>query len=207
MMLTTARLTCASIVIGVSVTALAQAAVAPPATAAMPPDPPGVSGPVVVDASGSGRVGSGVDKEGHGVVRDAVPNILDGFEIGWLPDGVGPHVSDFTYEWEGVTHRSRVWERGPDDSGSYHVDLTVKVLRGKALSNLRDLRDYLTDYHGRDGWALEPFDHHGRPGYRSDDQVFWLQASGVAVSVTIDAARFTDRDLTRTALGVHPAID
>ncbi|MEQ7128993.1 hypothetical protein ABN034_31265 [Actinopolymorpha sp. B11F2] len=142
------------------------------------------------------------------MVDDSVPRILDGFEIGFLPDGLGPHVSDFTYEWEGVTHRSRVWERGPDDSGSYSVDLTVKTLRSTSLSDLKALRDYLADYRERgDEWPLEPFEHHGHPGYRSGDQVFWLQAPGVAVSVTIDSARFTDRDLTRTALGIRPAID
>ncbi|MEQ7128994.1 hypothetical protein ABN034_31270 [Actinopolymorpha sp. B11F2] len=40
-MFTTTRLTCASIVIGVAATVLAQVSVASPATAAMPPDRPG----------------------------------------------------------------------------------------------------------------------------------------------------------------------
>jgi hypothetical protein len=69
-------------------------------------------------------------------------------------------------------------------------------------------RDYLADYHERgDNWPLERFDHHGHPGYRAEGQVFWLQAPRVAVSVTIDTARFSDRDLTKTALGIRPAID
>jgi hypothetical protein len=207
-MLTTARLACASIVIGVSATLLAQVTIASPATASIPPDErPLQFAPGAVDPAGVARAGSGVGQEGHDVIRDSEPNLLDGFEIRWLPDRVGPHVSDFTYEWEGVTHHSRVWERGPDDSGGYHVDLTVKVLRGEEFRDLQALRDYLADYHERDDdWALVPFDHHGHHGYRSGDQVFWLQAPGVAGSVTIDPARFTDRDLTRTALGIHPAV-
>jgi hypothetical protein len=208
-MFMTTRLACASIVVGVSATVLAQVPVAPPATAAMPPDQPvGSARATAAPELGGSGVDFGIGREGRDMVDDSVPRILNGFEISWLPDRLGPHVSDFTYEWEDVTHRSRVWERGPDDSGGYSVDLTVKTLRGSSLDNLEALRDYLADYHERgDDWPLERFDHHGHPGYHAEGQAFWLQAPGVAVSVTIDTARFTDRDLTKTALGIRPAID
>ena len=135
------------------------------------------------------------------------PRVLDGFAITRLPAGLGPMVSDFDYEWEEVVHRSRVWERGPDDEGAYHVDLTVKVLRGERLRDLAALRDYLTEYHERDpdDWPLEKFQQRGsRPGYHDAVGAFWLEAPGVAVEVRV-GERFTERDLMRTVQGIRPA--
>ncbi|WP_063828583.1 hypothetical protein [Actinopolymorpha alba] len=135
----------------------------------------------------------------------AVAPVLDGFAICVLPRGLGSLVTDFEYEWEGVTHRSRVWETGPDKDGAYRVDLTVKVMRGASLTSLEALRDYLADYHERDPaeWKLKAFDNNGRPGYRTADEAFWWEAPGVAVSVTINGERYAERDLVRTAKGLR----
>ena len=162
-----------------------------PALAAHPPgSPPPASGSP--DSDDAGRAGTGV---------------LDGFVISSLPSGLGPLVTDFAYEWEDVAHRSRVWERGPDEAGAYQVDLTVKVLRGSKLRSLAALRTYLADYHERDPgqWELEPFRHLGKPGYHDDDEAFWLDRRGVAVEVRIVNPRFTEGDLMQTVRGIRPA--
>jgi hypothetical protein len=131
---------------------------------------------------------------------------LDGFAITRLPAGIGPLVSDFEYEWEEVAFRSRVWERGPDSSGAYRVDLDVKVLRGDRLADLASLRDFLAYYHERDPetWELTEFDHDGLPGFYSQREAFWLVQPGVAIEVTVDTERYSPRTLLRTACGVVP---
>lgn len=131
---------------------------------------------------------------------------LDGFVVGPVPAGVGELVTDFEFEWEEVEHRSRVWERGPDADGGYHVDLTVDVLRGESLTSAKALRDYLTDYYERDPatWRLDPFRQHGQPGWHDDTVAFWLAAPGVGVAVKVDRERFGARDLLRTAYGIRP---
>jgi len=130
---------------------------------------------------------------------------LDGFLIGCLPAGLGPLTSDFTFEWEDVSHASRVWERR-DDAGNYSVDLTIRVMRGERLRDPESLVDYLAEYHERDlgDWELEPFDVRGRTGYHDEQSAFWLEAPGVAVEVRIDPSRFSVCDLLRTARGVVP---
>jgi hypothetical protein len=149
--------------------------------------------------------GSEPDRPSAGPHRGAA-SVLDGFVTGWLPAGLGSLVSDFTYEWEDITHRSRVWEEGPDDSGAYKVDLTIKVLRGEGLRDLSSLRDYLARYHEMDpvNWALEPFDQHAHRGYRSDDVAFWLEQPGVAIEVKLYDDALSERDLIRTSRAIHP---
>lgn len=131
---------------------------------------------------------------------------LDGFVIGWVPHGVGSLVTDFSYEWDDVAHRSRVWETGPDADGAYRVDLTVTVLRGERLHDIEAVRDYLADYleHDPERWPLRTFRHRGRPGYHNGVEAFWLAEPGVAVRVRVDDERFTERQLMRTTLGVRP---
>jgi hypothetical protein len=140
-------------------------------------------------------------------VGSSTSSRLDGFEIGWLPAGLGALVSDFTYDWEDVTHRSRVWEGGPDSTGAYHVDLMIRVLRGRPLHDLSSLRDYLARYHeiDPDEWQLKPFRHHGHPGYRGTDVAFWLEEPGVAVELKTYSDVVSGSDLIRTAQAIHPA--
>ncbi|MET9023514.1 hypothetical protein ABZV93_26425 [Actinopolymorpha sp. NPDC004070] len=132
---------------------------------------------------------------------------LDGFLVGSVPAGVGALVTDFAFEWEEVSHRSRVWESGPDADGGYQVDLTVDVMRGASLTSAQALRDYLTDYYERDPatWRLDPFKQHGLPGWHDDTIAFWLAAPGVGVAVKVDRERFGAGDLLRTAYGIRPA--
>ena len=182
-----------------------------PAEAAVPPPPaprsvPQGPGPACVPPL------AGPYQPSSTVLTDAAnecdaARVLDGFAITRLPDGIGPLVSDFAYEWEDVAHRSRVWERGPDDDGAYQVDLTVKVMRGEPLGDLESLRLYLAEYHERDPdeWDLEEFTHRGKRGYRSATQAFWLESPGVAVGVSVDGVRFTGSDLMLAVRGVHPA--
>lgn len=183
---------------------LLMAAVSPPVLAATSghdlrtvasggPQAPAVSGP-------AGRsVGTADD--------DTRRRPLDGFLIEALPAGVGPLVTDFAYEWEEVSHRSRVWESGPDHEGAYHVDMSVAVLRGESLTDQESLRSYLADYYELDPaeWELRPFDPHGHPGYRDNAVAFWLQSPGVAIVVKLDGNRFSAGDLLRTATSIRPA--
>ncbi|MFE3453274.1 hypothetical protein ACFXJ8_30550 [Nonomuraea sp. NPDC059194] len=115
--------------------------------------------------------------------------LLDGFEIGHVPPGVGEQVSDFSYEWEEVRFASRVWERRLDD-GSHRVDLTVLVLRGERLSTPAALRAFLSSY------------------YEGDlaDAAYRLVEPGVAVVVKMDGDRFGPGELRATAAGIRPSI-
>lgn len=127
---------------------------------------------------------------------------LDGFRIGWVPPGIGTSVSDFAYEWDDVSFTSRVWESGSDTDG-WNVDLHVTVLRGDVLDDPAGMHAFLAEYHEKDPrtWAQQPFDHRGRPGFRTESAVFWLAEPGVAVWVRV-APRFGDQALVRTACSV-----
>ncbi|WP_246486590.1 hypothetical protein [Kribbella qitaiheensis] len=130
---------------------------------------------------------------------------LDGFVIEQLPGGIGS-PSDFEYEWEDVSFHSRVWETGPDPEGATVVDLTVKTVRGTKLTDLSELRDFLTEYHEQDPaeWKLTPVTVGGYDGYLAADQVFYFVSPGVAAEVSIDRTRFSEDDLLTTAGGFHP---
>jgi hypothetical protein len=130
---------------------------------------------------------------------------LDGFVIGHVPDGVGPSVSDFAYEWADAAFTSRVWERQVD--GGHQVDLQVIVLRGERLTDVAALRDFLTAYHERDPerWELAEFRHGEDPGFIAEGEAFWLARPGVGVDVRLRADRFGEHDLRATALGVRLA--
>ncbi|PSL05178.1 hypothetical protein CLV30_10441 [Haloactinopolyspora alba] len=131
---------------------------------------------------------------------------VDGFRLGWLPPGLGPTVSDFEYEWGGVAFTTRVWESGSDHSG-WDVDMQVSVLRGDRLHDAAGMHAFLAEYHERDPetWARTEFDHRGRPGFRTDSEVFWLARPGVVVSVDLDRYRFPEPAVARTACGVSEA--
>jgi len=130
---------------------------------------------------------------------------LDGFVIEHLPDGLG-RPSDFEYEWEDVSFRSRVWETGPDPEGAFRVDLTIKTLRGEKLTNLEAVKTFLIEYEEMDpdSWELTPVKIGSYDGFVAGDAVFYFVAPGVAAEVTIDQDRFTDQDLLDTAAGFRP---
>jgi hypothetical protein len=131
--------------------------------------------------------------------------IMDGFVIDHLPGGIGT-PSDFEYEWEDIVFHSRVWETGPDPEGATVVDLTAKTIRGEKLTDLAELRNFLTEYHEKDPaeWQLTPLRIGQYDGYLAEDQVFYFIAPGVAAEVTIDGTRFPGNDLLKTAEGFHP---
>lgn len=128
--------------------------------------------------------------------------VLDGFHIGYVPDGLGEEVSDFASEWGDVQIASRVWERQTADG--YRVDLRVHVLRGTRLGDLDGLRTFLVDYHERelDDQQLAEFPHDDGPGLATDAQVCWLTEPGVAVNMLVDPEQ-VDRE---TMLAVAHAI-
>jgi hypothetical protein len=132
-------------------------------------------------------------------------DILDGFVIENLPDGLGT-PSDFEYEWEDVRFHSRVWETGPDPEGAYRVDLTAKTLRGEKLTDLEALKTFLIEYEEKDpdSWEVRAIKIGEYDGLVAGDEVFYFVSPGVAAEVSIDHERFTDEDLLDTATGFHP---
>jgi hypothetical protein len=129
--------------------------------------------------------------------------VLDGFAIGQVADGVGPSVSDFEYEPEdGVRFTSRVWER-ETANGGHAVDLEVIVMRADRLATLGHLRDYMAEYHERDPASWTKVQVGARPGLTDGGHVFWLVEPGVALSVSIDTARFGARALMEVAESVR----
>ncbi|MFN2497099.1 MAG: hypothetical protein ABR608_14525 [Pseudonocardiaceae bacterium] len=131
---------------------------------------------------------------------------LDGFTLGQLPDGLGPLVSDFDYESDDVTFRTRVWERGPDTDGKYSVDLQIWVLRGDRLTDPAALRDFLAEYLGHDpqDWALERYDRDTYHGFIASGRVFFLVQPGVAVQVSAEGGTVDSAELLATANRIQP---
>ncbi|SDU30657.1 hypothetical protein [Jiangella alkaliphila] len=131
--------------------------------------------------------------------------LLDGFAVGWVPQGIGPMVTDFEYEWEDVGFLSRVWESGPYPDESYRVDLQVTVMRSPSFTDVAALREFLVGYLERDpaAWATEPFLHLDGPGLTDVGELFWLAEPGVAVRVFGGGEQIDFRDLTRTACAVR----
>jgi hypothetical protein len=134
---------------------------------------------------------------------------LDGFTLGHLPDGLGPLVSDFDYEWGDVAFRTRVWERGPDADGNFSVDLQIGVLRGDRLTDPVALRDFLAEYleHDPQDWPLERYDRDGYHGFVAPGRVFFLVQPGVAVQASAPDSTVTQDELLATANGIEPAGD
>ena len=152
-----------------------------------------------------------IDPEQHSQrLEEAAPTkrtvtSLDSFMIMHTPHGIGS-PTDFEYEWEDVVFHSRVWETGPDAEGATKVDLTVKTMRGEALSDLEALRTWLTEYHEKDPaeWDVTSVRVGAYSGYMADDRLFYFVAPGVAAEVTIDLSRFSQQDLIKTARGFRP---
>ena len=137
--------------------------------------------------------------------------VLDGYVLGPLPPGLGPRVSDHAYEWgdppdETVAFHSRVWERGPDDSGGYHVDMTVAVLRGKRLSDTAALRAFLSEYLERGENSWHPRRFAGRPGFAGADDACFLDRPGVAIYARLERPGADPADLARFMEGVRPDV-
>ncbi|RKN50731.1 hypothetical protein [Micromonospora endolithica] len=130
--------------------------------------------------------------------------VLDGFRIGYLPDGVGAEVSDFASEWEEVRFATRVWERQVPDG--YRVDLRVHVLRGERLADLAALRDFLAGYHegAPEGWLLNDFVHGEVAGLHDNAQAFWLVEPGVGVNVLVEPEMLDGAALLSIASAVVP---
>ncbi|WP_428964568.1 hypothetical protein [Micromonospora fluostatini] len=152
---------------------------------------------------------------------------LDGFRIGYVPDGVGELVSDFASEWADVRFTTRVWERQVDDG--YRVDLRVHVLRGEGLTSLDAVRDVLAGYQERDPaqWSLTEFrqarvadpgtgpdagpgtDPGAGPaevvGLVGEGEAFWWAGPGVAGYVLADPERVGTATLLAIVASIVPS--
>lgn len=134
--------------------------------------------------------------------------VLDGYVLGRPPPGIGSRVSDHAYEWgddpdQTVAFHSRVWERGPDASGGYHVDFTVEVLRGNRLSDPEELKAFLSEYLERDAGTWRAREFAGRPGFTGADDACFLDRAGVAVYARLERPGSSRGDLMRFMEGVH----
>lgn len=129
--------------------------------------------------------------------------VLDGFVLGRLPPGLGSRVTDPAYEWGDVAFRDRVWERGPDVSGGYHVDMTAEVLRGARLSDPSALRAFLADYLERSAETWSPRRSRDRPGFAGVNDVFVLDRPGVAIYARLERPGADRSDLLRFMDGVR----
>lgn len=158
---------------------------------------------------GPGSAGANPDPAAASNASSDETTTLDGFTLGYLPDGLGPQVSDFVYEWGEVSFHTRVWERGPDSEGNHSVDLQAAVLRGDRLTDPDALRDFLTEYLEQDPqtWAREPYERGGYRGFIASGRVFFLAHSGVAVMVSADGPVVDSHELLAIANGIEPAPD
>ncbi|APC36549.1 hypothetical protein A9R04_18500 [Nocardiopsis dassonvillei] len=132
---------------------------------------------------------------------------LDGFTIGYLPDQIDDQtsVSDFDYEWGGVSFSSRVWETTLEGGGA-RVVLQVLVMRGDRLTDLSAVRDFLTHYHERSpDWELTEFDNNGLTALHGETEAFWTPFRGAAVEVRDAFGLVGQQELLTTARGVRAA--
>ena len=129
----------------------------------------------------------------------AASPLLDGVQLRYLPPGLGTST-DFEYEYDDVAFVARVWESGSDAAG-WRVDLDVEVLRGDRLSRAQELHDWFIAYEARPASEVgyRPVRIGGRPGWVTRDEVFWLVRPGLAMAVSVDAARYSQPQLLRTA--------
>ncbi|MCW2597565.1 MAG: hypothetical protein JWP39_3453 [Jatrophihabitans sp.] len=129
---------------------------------------------------------------------------VGGFGFSRLPAGLGAR-SDFVYDYDDVDFTSAVWETGPDADGGYRVDLDITVMHGIRLSSPRALQDWFIAYEERPPAEARyvPVRIHGRRGWVSRDEVFWLVRPGVALAVRLDGARWTRSDVLRVARSGH----
>ena len=114
--------------------------------------------------------------------------------------------TDFDYSYDDVDFVARVWEsRSP--MGGWRVDQDIDVMRGARLTDGQALHDWFIAYEGRAPWEAQYLSVlvHGHPGWLSRGQVFWLQRPGLAVSVSVDRARWSVLDVTETGWSARPA--
>jgi len=125
--------------------------------------------------------------------------VLDGVQLRHLPAGLGGST-DFEYEYDDVAFVARVWESGSDDAG-WSVDLDVDVMRGDRLSSPRALDDWFIPYEDRpaDEVSYHRVRIHGRLGWATRDEVFWLVRPGLAIAMTLDRHRWSHAALMRAA--------
>lgn len=122
----------------------------------------------------------------------------------WLPTGLG-ELSSFDYSYDDVSFTSAVWESQTPDG--WRVDLHLTVMSGDRLSDGKALHDWFIDYQQR---PPEDVDYRtvtalGQPGWMTRDQLFYLVRPGLAVSITVDPARWSTADLWAVARHAHPA--
>ncbi|WP_150243812.1 hypothetical protein [Nocardiopsis quinghaiensis] len=130
---------------------------------------------------------------------------MDGFTIGHLPDQIDDRtsVSDFEYEWGGVSFSSRVWERTLEGGGA-RVVLQVLVMRGAGITDLAAVRDFLAEYHERaPDWELTEFHNDGHTALHGETEAFWTPAEGVAVEVRDAFGLIGQEELLATARGIR----
>jgi hypothetical protein len=128
--------------------------------------------------------------------------VLDGMAFGYLPPGLGT-TTDFAYHFQRVDFIARVWESQIPEG--WTVDLDVDVMRGKRLTSGLALHDWFISYDQR-----PPAEAHyvatrvnGHPGWRCQDQVFWLVHPGLAISVQLNKNRWNRRQLMSIALSAR----
>ena len=115
-----------------------------------------------------------------------------------LPTGLGARWDSSPYSYDDVDFLASVWESGSDELG-WTVDLHITVMTGPRLSSAKALHDWFIEYQER---PADEVDYRrttvlGRPGWITDDQIFWLVRPGLAASVTLRHPRWSAADLRK----------
>lgn len=169
-----------------------------PAEAA-PAAPLPAAGAVWATAPGSGTVAAADTSDSR-----RLPITVGAMRFSWLPTGLG-ELSSFDYSYDDVSFTSAVWES--QIPNGWRVDLHLTVMSGDRLSDGKALHDWFIDYRQR---PPEDVDYRtvtvlGQPGWMTRDQLFYLVRPGLAVSITVDPARWSTADLWAVARHAHPA--
>ena len=109
---------------------------------------------------------------------------------------------DFDSTFDDARIDSRIWESRRGDG--WGVDAVVDVVHHPGLRTPQAAASWMIRWQDRPAaesryrrvWLA------GRPAWLSADEITWLQAPGVAVSVRVDRARFAT-DLTRVVLATR----
>ncbi|WP_028648790.1 hypothetical protein [Nocardiopsis sp. CNT312] len=126
---------------------------------------------------------------------------LDGFRIGYLPEGLdGSGLSYTSRTGPAGERRSQItWMSGPDE-----VHARVVVLRADHLDEIGDLRADLYPNLGEKDLELLRDGESGRESYVSEPtgHLFWLEEPGVGVSAHLAPERWDGDELRRVAEGI-----
>lgn len=126
-------------------------------------------------------------------------DVIGALAITHLPGGLGD-PSDFEFEWGEVRFTQRVWESQVEE-GVWRVDLQVQSMRGGRLSDKESMREFLIEYHERDGsWTSEPF---GDDGFSTEHEVAVLIEPGLAVEVRDPFGRRGAAEIKTIAEGIR----